>query len=539
MKSPFSQWHLSTAPRNLSLATLFVAALTLLSSAGALAASPTAGSGTVQWAYAGSSAQTSTGNIAFGNSSIQYQIHSFYAWSVIYTQTNVTSSTFMLEGQRTMVEQYYMQLCSPNCQSPVIKGNSTLSGWETDTAFVNLTSAGTIFVNGTTPVPAYALINASSASASNMTGTRTWQDSASPPGTVSPGGPVSIGNAPALGSGSSYATEASQGSLSVAFTPPLGLVPLTPVANEVWNSSSNYTASGAWVFSFHQEGGGFPANSGNHSGALNKTGNVTLYGQDWGQTRLNTGQLAWVQSIALRGPFRLWDGVFLIPAPAALWATGGLATSSGGATTVPPASGTSAGSSGRAPVAPPIELSVATGAIDEDLISGHLGFIAALSAFAPSDFSISPPATTPAPVTPPGPVVSVPIENSTGASAAFSTAETVADPGSGTVQAQPVSVSTAQALDHEWLTGGPSSLSLPPLVIAGVGLLSVVAFLLAVTEVRRRTQVANATFNSAYAAFREAVPRNGGASTSRKETQERAAKAQVGEGESDPLEALL
>lgn len=301
-----------------------------------------------QWAYGGAWGATSSSSASgwgpSGNYSYTTSVHAFLGWNVIFTQTNTSSTSFELQEQRTIVSSVDIQACAPSCSSPKVSGNLTANGWEVDNGFANFTTAGTVYVNGTTPTAAYAIENAQSTVSGNVTGVATWQDS-------------QVSATP----GSAYLSVAASASGQVQFSPALGLVPLNPVAGSWWNSSSTYAASGSYDVACHYEYAGILgvslAGSCGSTGSLSGTGTVNLAGADLGHYTLGGG-LTHIVTLALTGGhFRFVDGALLVPASADLF---------GGAATNAQAGPVGAGVG-----------TIATSNVDFEAGGSHLGFLGA------------------------------------------------------------------------------------------------------------------------------------------------------------------
>jgi len=254
------------------------------------------GSSSQQWAYGAQKWANVTLN--FGNST--YTAHAFFGWQVVFTATNTSTTTVMLEAQRTMVGSFYADLCAPNCASPTARGNLSIVGWEKDAGFANVTTLGTVYVNGSA-VPAVGLLNASAQASGNISEKLT-----------------AVLSTPALnGSASTSLFVAGAAHAEVAFSPSLGLVPQNLTPGRAWNSSSNFTASGGWTIDAayaHTSFAGVTTNGSFHpTGTVQASGAVALRGYDAGTITLNNGETLPVIVLAWTGPFDDVDGAILVP----------------------------------------------------------------------------------------------------------------------------------------------------------------------------------------------------------------------------------
>lgn len=340
-----------------------------------------------QWAYGGQQ----SANVTISVNNATYKMSAFFGWDVIFTETNTSSTTVMVEAQRTMAAKLDASLCAPNCASPTLSGSIGIHGWEQEAAFANFTLAGSVYVNGT-PTTALGLINSS----------------AYAKGALNESYSVSYTNTTGVTLTASGALKVTgHANAQIDFTPSLGLVPFNLTAGESWNSTANYTAQGMWaaVYSWTKTtfAGVTTSGSGTPSGNATGNGSVQLYGHDAGTITLKNGVTVPVLEIALVGPFDDHDGFILVPhgsdlfdASAHAWDSASIGVQT-----------------------------VATTKVDFDAHArGHLGFTAAATSYASSTSTVS------------GATLL-----STGASPAASPA---VGPSPTDVQAQPESVPAAQ-----------------------------------------------------------------------------------------------
>jgi hypothetical protein len=282
----------------LAVAALVVPALAATAAASAPAPQPNAPP--VQWAYGGSRWVNVTTD--FANS--QYEAHAFFGWTVIFTLTNTSNSTFEIEAQRTLGATYTAQYCSPTCATP--KGSLSLvaTGVERETGFANFTVNGTVDESGAS-VPALGLENSHAVGAASLNetvvGTRTV-----------------LGTTRAASANLDVKASAAT---QVNFATPLGIAPWNLSAGTSWNSSSAFTASGTWAIAYNWSVSGAYNNnttaisgSGSPSGQVNSSGTVGLYGVDLGTYTLANGQNTSVVALTWGvGPFDGVDGIILVP----------------------------------------------------------------------------------------------------------------------------------------------------------------------------------------------------------------------------------
>jgi hypothetical protein len=441
------------------LATVIVVALTLamlialpvfaapvsapaVSSGASPALAPATDSNVQTWAYEGT--KTITGDITVTNSNgkgFELQYHAFYGWAVVFTQTNNTTyptppTGFELEAQRTASAQLYVNVCSPTCAAATFTANYTAMAMEQATAFGNFTNEGTVYVDSS---PGDA--GTATPALGFLNGSGAVQDSLLSELTVTG----------ALGHVSHWwfnVTGSAQA--QVDFDPELGLIPFTLTSGEVWNSSAAFVLSGSYdlMWTYVSPTG---MASGNPSGSISASGIVNLTGAYSNNLVLNNHEHTHILLIGLTGPFDLRDGVIILPHMGNVFS--GDPSALGGQ------------SLGFAPVD-------STAAVDYDSSSSHLGIAAAASTFGPTTAGVVPATSlTPAATSPEG----------------------------GTVQAQPVSVATAQACSASLAKGGDCATTGPngllqffhttvgELVVLAVGVVVLVAVLAAAVGRRPKT----------------------------------------------------
>ncbi|MCI4350829.1 MAG: hypothetical protein L3K15_04885 [Thermoplasmata archaeon] len=258
----------------------------------------TAGSpvASTQWAYGAEKWV----NVTITLPNATYSAQAFFGWHVIFTATNTSATTVELEAQRAMLATYQATICSPNCVHPTLQGNLSVRGWEKNAAFVNLTSTAVVYENGT-PAAALGIINASAQTIGNLTESMA----------------VTATTHNLTRSASAALAVAGHAQASIAFVPPLGLVPWNLSKNLTWNSTSAFTAQGSWALDFSWARVSFLGvhtnGFGNPSGAVNASGTVAVLGKDLGSITLDNGKTVPVIALLIEGPFDAVDGVILIP----------------------------------------------------------------------------------------------------------------------------------------------------------------------------------------------------------------------------------
>ena len=269
---------------------LFALAMVPVLTGAASAASPSAvpASATTQWAYGGQG--NSSGTLHLDASTITW--NATFGWTVIFTATNTSNSTVMLEEQRTVGIDLTTSLSSPNAS-----GTYTYHGTESDLAFVNLTDAATVYVNGT-PVPALGITNES------LSVTAAVDQS------------VQVNVRSHSHSGFLNVSGTAQG--KVSFAPSLGLLPLNLSGVQMWNSSATSLPSASWDINYAWSDLGWNGTTRSGSGTLD--GNWTAMGpvsviglkvtvvHPFSDHRARTGVILLVD-----GPVDAYDGYILVP----------------------------------------------------------------------------------------------------------------------------------------------------------------------------------------------------------------------------------
>jgi hypothetical protein len=405
------------------------------------AVTPASSSAVQTWAFGGT--KTISGDFTVTSSTgngFELQYHAFFGWTVVFTQTNNSTNTgFQIEAQRTAAAKLWVNLCTPNCASANWTGNYTATASEVSTAFGNFTREGTVYVGGT-PTAALGFLNGSGSTQNALHSKLTVT------GTL---GHVSVW----------YFNVTGSAQAQVFFNPELGLIPYNLFAGEHWNSTAAFSLSGAYALSW-QFVGPISQSSGNPSGTFSANGTVELMGTFATDISLNNHEHTHVLLIGLTGPlgvpFDLLDGVIVLPHEGNVFG--------GDASALTP--GSSMGGLGFVPAA-------STSAVDYDSATAHFGLAAAATTFGPTASGIGPsPALSPAATSPSG----------------------------GDIQAQPMSVSAAQACAASLNSGGtcatapggyyqlgPFRVTQLEVIALGVGVVALVAVLAVAVGRRPRT----------------------------------------------------
>jgi hypothetical protein len=280
---------------------------------------PMSGS-TQQWAFGGtaSGSYSCTDATCFGNVttnlSLSLSLRYYLEWVVIYTQTNVSSTQTMIEGQTALNASvtFDESACEQTgttgpCQTVTV--DLTLAGKETAVGFTNITP-GSVNMTSSTSSPlgataALAVMNAASQESLNFTGNVNYA--------VPVNGTTHTANI-------NFDVGGSESS-SVSFSPALGLVPLNPKPGDMWSASAPYSASGSWSSGYAISGSGYASSDNWTSGVVSPSGTIFVNGSDLGAYTLydnytNPATSVTAQSILLdfgNGSFSAADGWVMVP----------------------------------------------------------------------------------------------------------------------------------------------------------------------------------------------------------------------------------
>ncbi|HEV2448824.1 MAG TPA: hypothetical protein VGU43_00225 [Thermoplasmata archaeon] len=423
---------------------LLVAFLAAPSLGGVASATPVPASGggnTTQWAYG---AQENVSFTVTTNGST-YSVNGQFGYQVIFTRTNTSNSTYLLESQRTVGFNFTASFCSGTCGvAPSLQLNLAVKALEQDTGFANVTTQGSVTENGTA-VPAVAIQNVASQVRASLT------ESLNAKYTLAKG---------TLTASQSFNANLSD-SASVQFTPALGLLPTSPLptAGDHWNASTTYaivgSAHGAWASASTGYLGTSTKSSFNISGSDNASGSLTVYGRDLGTITLRNGETLPVIALTIAGPFAVREGTIWVPSSGDLWAQ----------------------TQGRLQGFALASIGTSTDRLDVDLgAHGHLELGASATGFSPAP-------------------VDAASKGAPGAGVGVTPASQVPPPPNPTgteVQAQPETVAQAQSASNCLVNGcGSGGHSTSPLggatgLLLGIAGLAAIAALIAALVVSRR-----------------------------------------------------
>jgi hypothetical protein len=240
-----------------------------------------------------------------------YSSEAYFGWQVIFSATSTSNTTIELSAVRTMAATFSAEYCSPNCAHPTIHGSLSLSGWETDQAYANLTTIATVteYAPGVLATPgggtlasAVGILNASSASQGNLTEKLSVQ--------------ASHGGVTQSATGVLYVSGTARSSID--FGPAgFGLVPWNVIPGMTWNSTGAYIANGAWnvnyLYSRTLATGVVQSGSGHPNATVTSAGPIYLKGIDLGNITLRDGETVPRIVLVIYGPFDDFDAIFLVP----------------------------------------------------------------------------------------------------------------------------------------------------------------------------------------------------------------------------------
>ena len=263
--------------------------------AGAASASPApitaANTSPNQWAYGGMGWSNNT--VIIGNDELTW--NASFGWTVIFTETNTSATTFELSELRTVGVDLSATFSSPNASA-----SYSFHGQETDAAFANLTNASTVYSGGVA-VPALGLINDSTDSSGALAES------------------ISLTQHGVTKSASLDVTATAQ--TSATFSPALGLIPLNLTGVSEWNSTATVVPTASWNVTYSWANNGFGGQTGSGTqyanGTLSTPGTVNLTGYDMTRTY---GVPAFADHIPrhaivliVEGPLGNYDGFVFVP----------------------------------------------------------------------------------------------------------------------------------------------------------------------------------------------------------------------------------
>ncbi len=253
-----------------------------------------------QWAYGGMG--YSNGSFTVGDTNLTWTAS--FGYTVVFTETNTSATTWELEEQRTVGITIQASLTGP-----ITSASYAYHGQEVDTAFANLTNDSTVYEHGT-PVAALGLEN----------------DATLIQGSINESIAVTHGNA--TRSASLHVNGNSQ--VSASFAPALGLIPLNLSGASSWNSSAYVTPTGSWNLTWSWSDNGIGNSTGSGSGSVNGTagvaGEVELTGYkatNWPVPTFGDHTARTSVVLVIEGPlgnyYVDYDGFVLTPPAFALW----------------------------------------------------------------------------------------------------------------------------------------------------------------------------------------------------------------------------
>ncbi|MCI4324002.1 MAG: hypothetical protein L3K03_08345 [Thermoplasmata archaeon] len=416
---------------------------------GSVGATPVAAtsSNVTQWAYGAQE------NVSFSivSNSTTYTVNASFGYSVIFTQTNTSNSTFQLEIQRTLGFAFVAKYTGTDALGQPVTANLQGTGLSSESGFGNFTNNGTVYVNGSA-VPALAIETTAHRATASLVESSV----------------VNVGRRTATAAFNASLT--SQG--HATFSPALGLVPNTVTPGESWNASSTVShvgaVTGAWSWSKTGLFGVTTTGGGSLSANTTVTAIESVLGSDVGTTTLNNGITGDVVVLSVVGPLQPHDGVLWLPGQADLFSL-----------QHPGYSNTASG-----------VVDVLTDKLDwVPHPHGHLGLDASATGFTPQPDASSVAGTS----------------VSSGATAAVGTAS--AAPSGSEIQAQPETVPQAQNVANCLVSGkgncGSTVTTSTPVgraggVVFAAAVIAVVAVLGMLLVSRRRTPKSPAKVSSVY-----------------------------------------
>jgi hypothetical protein len=263
------------------------------------------GSGANAWAYGATRNLTASGLTHNGT----YSLTASFGFQVVVNQSSGPDNVISLASTRTQAASFSINYCAPSCAHPTVTAHLAYRSFERLLSTTNLTSNGTVSVNGSS-VPALALLNSS-----DTLNAATFENDT-----------FAIHGLLATRTGAASFTESMLAHFAIGFTPGLGLVPRPLAPGESWSSSSPYGGSANWTLGYSTGrtlvNGSSAKVSGSIPGSRVFSGELFLNGSDLGSLALNgnlgTNRIAY----ALSGPFHLREGFLIVPASVDLFGAG-------------------------------------------------------------------------------------------------------------------------------------------------------------------------------------------------------------------------
>ena len=189
---------------------------------------------------------------------------------------------------------YFAEYCQPNCTNPNASANLTLRAWQQLTAFVNLTTAATVYESSTggstvIGVAALGIDNASSSARGQLNES------------------YSIMRGTHAGAHGSLGVT-HRASMGVQFSPGVGLFPWNASAGQSWNATSAFTAQGGWNDSYTYVDtlrGITSSSSGSSSGSVSQLRNESVPRARTSNITLKNGMMPTIVVIGYLGTVRV------------------------------------------------------------------------------------------------------------------------------------------------------------------------------------------------------------------------------------------
>jgi hypothetical protein len=263
--------------------------------AGTASASPapltSADTSTNQWAYGGVGWSNNT--LISGVDELTW--NASFGWTVIFTATNTSANTTMIEEQRTLGIDLTATYTTPS-----VTATYSYHGQEVDVAFANLTNNATVYVDGA-PVAALGIQN----------------DSTEIAGSIAEA--ISVTNHGSTKSASLDVTGSAH--TSAQFTPAFGLIPRNLSGVTTWNSTSTIDPQASWNLTYTWANNGFNGQTGGgtrySNGTLSTPGTVSLTGYNVTRTvvvpRFENPTPREAIILIVQGPLGNYDAFVLVP----------------------------------------------------------------------------------------------------------------------------------------------------------------------------------------------------------------------------------
>lgn len=250
----------------------------------------------------------------------QLSYHYFAGASVIFTQTNLSSTAMQLSVEKVLAGHASLQVSVTNVTNgETVTANATAVGLYKGFGNATVITNSTVYyyndLGYLEATPAVGLQEADSNQNANATITASASGAGFPvsAGTIYIGGDLSA-------------------QVTATFSPSLGLIPQNLYNGEIWNSTSTYYDSAAGFISGHEyipcgyegalgTGCGNNTYTGNASVAssVGASGTVWVSGEDWGWWNVTDSYGTYsfqVITLTVSGGLSTTDGVFLVPGEA-------------------------------------------------------------------------------------------------------------------------------------------------------------------------------------------------------------------------------